>query len=189
MCLARPVYPEFGVNRLKILEPLQNPSLVTPLAEYRCGFAISRPATVYACREFEVGAHLSCYLVSGTGPWYVDLANAPTLWWLDNRFVKAVRTDGLGWASVKLHVVEPGLHVVTVEFPGMFKDGDYYRPARAEHKLLVEPPPAQPTPPTIPSQLPLTLLLTYVGAAIPLVFVGSVMVAQIATEARPGKPI
>jgi len=160
------------------------------LAEYRCSISFRYPATVYACREFEVSAHLSCVLESGTGPSYVDLANAPTLWWLDNRFVKAVGTDEMGWASVKLHVSEPGEHVVTVEFPGAFKDGDYYRPARAELKLLVESPPAPPPlppPPTPPAplpQIPLTTLLTYVGATIPLVFVGSVMAAQIVVGAR-----
>jgi hypothetical protein len=180
------------------------------LAEYRCGLTFVRPETVYACSEFEAKVHLSCYLESGTGPRYVDLANAPTLWWLDNRFVRAVGTDELGWASVKLHVAEPGLHRVTVEFPGAFRDGNYYRPARVEHEFLAEPPPTQPAPPptppptppappitppeqppppAIPPQPPLTLLLTYVGATMPLVFVGSVMVAQAVAGARPGKPV
>jgi hypothetical protein len=44
--------------------------------------------------------------------------------------------------------------VVTVEFPGAFRDGDYYRPARAEFELLVEPPPAPPTPPIAPPVTP-----------------------------------
>jgi hypothetical protein len=53
------------------------------------------------------------------------------------------------------------------------------------------PPPTGPTPPaptlpppTAPPQTPLTLVLTYIGATIPLVFVGSVMVAQIVAGVR-----
>lgn len=111
-------------------------------AIYRCGFAFARPAVVYACREFEAKVHLSCTLESGTGPGYVDLAGAPVDWYLDGKYIGTVKTDGLGWSWNRLHVAEPGAHVVRVVFRGLTVDGKVYGATAADFVF-----PASPLPP------------------------------------------
>jgi hypothetical protein len=154
-------------------------------AEYRCGLSYVLPAAVYACREFDVKVHLSCHLESGTGPSYVEPAGVPLGWWLNGRYLGLTSTDASGWSSRRFHIEEPGVHTILVRFFGAARDNNYYRPADAEIKVSVEPAPppiAPPAPPVSPPQAPLALVLTYVGAMIPLVFVGSVMAAQVVVD-------
>jgi hypothetical protein len=119
--------------------------LVVALADYRCSLSLFvSPARVYACREFEVEARLSCYLESGAGPPYVEPAGVPLGWWLDGRYQGLTSTDAAGRSSRRFHIEEPGVHTVFVRFFGAFRDGNYYKPVDAEIKVLVEPTPAPP---------------------------------------------
>jgi hypothetical protein len=140
---------------------------------YRCGFAFVLPAIVYACREFEAKAHLSCILESGTGPGYVDLANAPVEWYLDGKYIGTVKTDSFGWSWNRLHVAEPGAHVVRVVFRGMRVGDVEYGARTADFKITATAPPTPPV--TLP---PATTLLSYLFTTMPLVLTIVVIVAE-----------
>jgi hypothetical protein len=117
---------------------------------------------VYACREFEAKVHLSCHLESGSGPGYVDLAGVPVEWYLDGKYINTVKTDGLGWSWNRLHVAEPGAHVVRVVFRGLTVDDKVYGAAAADFTLPVSPPPT----PAAPRVSAGRVVLSLAGAAL-----------------------
>ena len=142
-------------------------------AIYRCGLSpFVRPSTVYACNEFEAKVHVTCYLESGEGSWYVDLANAPVEWYIDGRYVGTSMTDSLGWSYMRLHIAVPGRHIVKVVFRGLVVGDTEYRGDEAEYEIPVN----------LSPQVYSTLMLTCTSVAVLVVFAYFVLIAKITAK-------
>lgn len=110
-------------------------------AEYRCGFSATYPANIYACREFEMRVNLGCHRESGSGPGVVYPSGVVIHWYVDGVYMGDTRTDGNGWSYKKIHLAEPGSHVIRVVFDGLQTSDAYYRPSTADFTVSAKPPP------------------------------------------------